>query len=350
MIIRRAGQRAAIVIAVSMAFGGSTASAQDVLSRAKDFYASASYEEALATLETLPDKTAASAPTEIAAFQMLCLVALGRTDQAKLKIEAIVRSDPQYHVSEAQASPRVRTLFETVRRPLLPGIVRELYAKGRSAFDRKDMPAALKEFDRVIALVDELGGQDQGLTDLRTLASGFRDFAKITLAAAAAAPPAASGTPGTSAPGAPPAPNPSSPVSPSSPPAPVSGAPVTRPTNDTTRAPAAPNAASSALRATEPPVYSIDDTDVKRPVAISQVFPQWHPETLIEQKIGFTGYLDLLIGEDGRVLSVALMKSIHPRYDAQLLDAASKWTFRPATRNGHPVRYRYTISVRLGVH
>lgn len=331
MIGRHATQRAAIAVGLSVLLCGSTVRAQDELSRAKDFYASAAYEEALAVLESLHDKGSATESTEISAYQMLCLVALGRSDEAKLAIEAIVRSDPMYHVSEAQASPRVRALFETVRKPLLPAIVRDSYAKGRQAFDRKEMAAALKEFDRMIALVDEIGGEQEGLKDLRTLASGFRDLSKMALAA--------TGT-GASAPG---------PVNVTPPTSPASGTPAPMPAGSVTSAPSAGKPAGSGTRGAPSgsDVAGPDDPDVKRPVAISQVYPPWHPQTAIEQKLEFNGYLDLLIGEDGTVLSVGLLKSVHPRYDALLLDAARKWTFRPATRNGRPVKYRYTVGVHL---
>ncbi len=35
-------------------------------------------------------------------------------------------------------------------------------------------------------------------------------------------------------------------------------------------------------------------------------------------------------------------------YDAALLKQAMNWSFKPATKNGVPVRYRYAVSIRLG--
>ena len=64
-----------------------TVLAQDQLSKAKGFYASADYEEALTLLETLKGNAAS---TEAAAYQVFCLVALGRRDEARVAIEAIV--------------------------------------------------------------------------------------------------------------------------------------------------------------------------------------------------------------------------------------------------------------------
>jgi TonB family protein len=89
---------------------------------------------------------------------------------------------------------------------------------------------------------------------------------------------------------------------------------------------------------------------VKPPVPISQVFPPWRPETLIESKQDFQGALDLLIDEKGHVTSAAIVKSVQPRYDAQLLEAARQWTYRPATKDGQPVPYWNTVAVNLVHH
>ena len=43
-----------------------------------------------------------------------------------------------------------------------------------------------------------------------------------------------------------------------------------------------------------------------------------------------------------------VVRSIHPRYDPEILRAAREWTFRPALLNGAPVKYRYAFDVRLG--
>jgi TonB family protein len=295
--------------------------AQDALTRAKDFYASAAYEEALAALESVHD-SAAETPAEASAYEVLCLVALGRSEQARQVIETIVRRDPQYHFSETQASPRVRTLFETVRRPMLPALARESYSSGKIAFERQDLTAAVERFDRVIALIDEIGnGQDAGLADLRLLASGFRDLTKKALSETVAAP----STTGDKGAGA--------------------AAPVAL-----SAAPAAPGPATPAGRVTETSqgIAGPDDPTTKRPVPISQAYPPWQPATLIEQRTEYNGYLELMIDETGRVTSVTLLKSVHPRYDAALVEAAKHWTFRPATKDGRPVKYRYMVGVKLG--
>src|SRR5262245_2477412 len=292
-----ARHRVVVSLAAVLLLAAAPVNAQDnTLARAKDFYASASYDEALQVLISLRGKTSGtSESTEVAAYQVFCLVALGRNTEAKTTIEEMVRVDPLYHPPEASTSPRVRTLYDDVRRPLLPEIVRSSYARAKEAFDRKEMPIAAEGFDRVLKLLDELKPTDPGMADLRTLATGFRDFSK-----AAAAPPP------------PPAPTPT--PAPASQPAPAP--PPTATEVQTTPATITRNQAQDAQK-----TYGVTDLDVKKPVAINQVLPAWRPENPVEERQSYSGAIELLISEDGKVISVTLVKSVHPRYDAVLLAA-----------------------------
>jgi len=274
--------------------------AQDALAKAKGFYESADYEEALQLLETLKGRPSNS---EAAAYRVFCLVALGRRDEAKAAVESLVRVDPLYRPSTGQVSPRLRTFFEDIRKPLLPDLARQSYASAKAAFDAKSWATAVSEFDRVLALLGEIASDDAGVADLRTLSVGFRDLAR------AAVPP-------------PPAPKPEPPPQPTPTPTPAKPA--------------------------EPSIYGAEHTDVKRPTAISKEMPLWMPANATEERGNFIGALELVITEAGKVASVKLIDGVHPRYDQELLKAAVKWTFRPATKNGVPVPYRYTIAVQLG--
>jgi TonB family protein len=269
-------------------------------------------------LVALRSKTSnTSESTEAAAYQVFCLVALGRNAEAKSTIEEMVRFDPLYHPPEAETSPRVRTLYEDVRRPLLPEIVRTSYARAKEAFDRKEMPIAAEGFDKVLKLLDEVKATDPGMADLRTLATGFRDFSKAAAAPPPPPPPAADPTPA-------PAPAPTATVE-------ATPAVITR------------NATQDSQL-----TYGATDVDVKKPVPINQALPAWRPENPVEERQSYSGAIEILVGEDGKVISVTLIKSVHPRYDAVLLQSARKWEFRPATRNGKPVRYYYGLNVHLG--
>ena len=269
-----------------------SALAQDVLSRAKDLYASAAYEEALQLLASVKAQPVSA---EASAYQVFCLVALGRRDEARAAVESIVRMDPLFRPAEDQVSPRIRAFFDEVRTPLLPDVARATYAKGKAAFDQKDWTSALADFDRTLAVLDEVDEADAGAADLKTLAAGFRDLAR-----SASAPP-----------------------------------------------PAPPPPAVAAPPPAEPILYGEGQLGVIRPVLLSKQLPEWRPNA-VEAKMTFSGEVEIVIGEDGHVLAVTVVRSFHPRYDVTLIEAAKAWVFRPATKDGVPVRYRYRLDVRLG--
>jgi TonB family protein len=104
--------------------------AQDSLSAARDLYASAAYEDALAVLSRL--NVAGLRPDDgrtADQYRALCLLALGKTAEASLAIEAVVAGQPLYRPSDGDVSPRVRAAFSDVRRRVLPGLVQQRYAQ-----------------------------------------------------------------------------------------------------------------------------------------------------------------------------------------------------------------------------
>lgn len=322
MTTPRPSTRIAIVVACAVVLAAPAWAQQDALARAKTLYASASYEEALQLLATVTGTPTPAEARDVAAYQFFCLVALGRNDEAKHAIGTIVKVDPLYHPTAAQASPRVLAFFEDVRRPLLPEVAKDSYAQAKDAFEKKDMRAAATEFDRVMALLDEIGPtQGQSGSDMRTLAAGFRELARAAI------------------------------------PPPASPAPVVPPPSavDTARTDAANGAAApapakpSTPSAPEPPaVYGPENLEVVRPVAVTRQIPEFVPANKFEASQAFRGMLELIIDEKGKVISAAIIKSIRPAYDPVLLKAAQSWTFRPATRHGVPVKYIYRMEVQVG--
>jgi TonB family protein len=85
---------------------------------------------------------------------------------------------------------------------------------------------------------------------------------------------------------------------------------------------------------------------VIRPVPVSRQLPGWFPNN-VERQLTFAGVIELVVSEEGKVLSATIEKSVNTRYDALLLDAAKSWTFKPATRDGAPVKFRYQMAVNL---
>jgi TonB family protein len=274
---------------------------KDPLGAARDLYASARYDEALAVLNDLRPAESGNSTSDrrsIEQYRSLCLLALGRGAEAESAIAAVVTADPGYQPSESDASPRVRAAFSDVRKRLLPEIVTTRYSIAKSAFDRKDYQSAEQVFRQVIALLDDpdMGGR---LADLRTLAAGFLD-----LSVAAAAPP------------------PEPPKKEPAPPPP----------------PAVPQVDPNRI-------YTADDADVTAPVALRQDVPRIPPA--LAQQARPRGVLDITIDEHGRVIGITVRVSVHPMYDTLLTTAARDWRYQPATLAGKPVKFRKLIQVNL---
>ena len=58
-----------------------------------------------------------------------------------------------------------------------------------------------------------------------------------------------------------------------------------------------------------------------------------------------TAKLSLLIGADGRVKEVDIMRPLAGGNTAQLLRSVQQWRFKPATENGEPVAAPYTVEI-----
>jgi hypothetical protein len=290
------------------------------INAARELYASARYDEALAVLNSLrPSENAQAADRKaIEQYRSLCLLALGRGSEAESAIAAVVTTDPFFVPSESDASPRVRSAFTDVRRRLLPEIAATMYATGKALYDRKDYAAAEKKFRELLTLLDDpLMTLRTG--DMKTLAKGFLD-----LAIAAAAPP--------------PEPKPEPP--------PVAPPPATPPGSATGK-PAAPSTTrpQAPVKPVEQKIYGGEDPGIVAPVAIRQTFP--NVPSAIAGMTKDRGFLEVIIDEQGRVISVTLRGPIHPMYDTLLINAAREWKYRPATQDGTPVRFRKLIQVTL---
>ena len=274
---------------------------ENPLTAARDLYASARYDEALAVLSGLPSDVVATDRKSIEQYRSLCLLALGRSSEAEGAIAAVITADPLFVPGEADASPRVRAAFSEVRQRLLPQIASTRYVAAKAAFDRKDYSLAESQFRSVQALLDDpqMGGR---LPDLRTLTNGF-----IDLATAAAAPP--------------PEPKKAEAAAPAP-------------------APATPPAAAK-----EPRIWNAEDAGVTPPVALRQDVPR--VPTTISAQARERAILEILIDEQGRVTNLSMRMTIHPMYDPQLLAAARDWRYRPATVDGVPVRFRKLIQITV---
>ena len=279
-----------VLLVTLMAAGPAQVGAADTLDVVRQLYASADYESALQALDRLAATDGATG-AETERFRALCLMALGRAADAEAVFERIIRADPSYQPGE-QEPPRVRAAVASVRARILPEVARALYAEAKTAYDRKDFAAAVPAFERTMSMLDGVESNDRTLGDLRTLTAGFLDLSRAALVP----------------PPPPPAPAPElSPAANAGPPEPA--APTARAVEFTTG-----------------------------PEVVQQVLPPWNPAWFGAQfQSEFRGAVEVVIDESGAVISARIVEAIHPAYDLQLLESATRWRYVPAQRNGKPV-------------
>ena len=87
-------------------------------------------------------------------------------------------------------------------------------------------------------------------------------------------------------------------------------------------------------------VYSAESVGVSPPVGVNLQLPRQLPPEFDRNQLG---KMELLIALDGNVESAKLVKAPRNVHDSMLLSAAKAWQFRPAMKDGNPVRYRKTV-------
>ena len=284
-------------LVVAMTAGALLSAQDDPLKTARDLYASAAYEEALAELTHAAGSAPAAAETarDVDAYRAFCLVALGRTAEARTVAESLVRKDPMFAIDGYRdASPRIVTLFETARARVLPQLIREEYRTAR-ALSADKAPEAGARLAYVRQLLDEArasGIKDETLDDLRLLVDGFLELSRDA--------------------------------------APVASAP------------------QSVDPPPAPDVSVNEAADVVAPIAVAQPMPRVPPALFdVMKALRRPGMIDVVINERGTVDDVIVRKSLNAAYDTLLVAAARQWRYQPATKDGQPVRYVKTVAVNV---
>ena len=181
----------------------------------------------------------------------------------------MIAVQPSYQPTEGDVSPRVRAAFSEVRRRMLPTIVQQWYASAKGSYDQKEYSAAVGGFTQVLNVLadpDVASAADQPpLSDLRTLATGFRDLSLL-----AAAPP-------------PPLPPP----------------------------PTAPEPPPPVASARPPRIYEPGDPNVVPPAVLRQSLPPL-PQPFPKNLASLEGSLEIVIDETGAVESVLMKASFSP--------------------------------------
>jgi len=261
------------------------------LAAARSLYATAAYEDALDRLNRI--KSTDALRDQVDTYKALCLLALGRTRDSERTIEQILSRNPQYTPNESEVSPRLMTVFKSVRSRLVPAAARSMYAAARANFDDKKYEMAAEQLRELITLLNA-DDSDPMMADLRLLAEDF-----LRLAETGGAPPIDTRTPLLSI---------------------------------------------SRVAVTRGPIFSVLDRNVVAPVEVSRPLPIWEAPRGTQQGL-YQGLVEVIIDEAGRVESATIRRSISAPFDAELLASTEKWRFQPATRNGQPVKYRRSYEV-----
>lgn len=283
--------------------------AEDSLATARQLYADAAYDEALAMLDRLRG-TPGAAASEVEQERALCLLALNRTAEAEDAMAAVVQANPMYVPDESAVSPRVRATFQDVRARLIPDLARATFARARSSYDAGDHARALADLEVVLALTNDPAAAPSAkdeIDGLRLLAEGFR-----TLSEAA-----------------------------------VKAAQDTQDTKETQemQAAAEPSPAPPEEAAAIGRVFDASVPGVVPPVIVKQDVPQWR--SLMGSPPSTPGLIAVTIDEEGAVERLDIIRSLHPSFDVLLRAAVEKWSYVPATYDGTRVKFRKSIRLAL---
>jgi len=319
----------ALALIVALVMMPSVVTAQDdPLRTARDLYASAAYEEALAELarvESSPETPATMRDKD--AYRVFCLVALGRAVEAQERAESLVRSNPLLSVDQfPDASPRIATIFTAVQRRVLPPLVKEAYrtARARALENASDAHSRLLDVRKLLAMAERVGAFDETLADIRMLVDGFLELASAgepqnrpsattaaTMPSDAASPPAATAS------------------------------------SNATSQPAAtvpPNAASPPAAV----VPAAADKGITAPIAVYQPQPNVPPVLLdLVRRLNRPAAINVVINERGAVDDVVVTQSVTAAYDALIVAAARTWRYKPAMKGGVPIRFVSPVVINV---
>ena len=276
--------------------------AQDSLEAARQLYASAEYTSALSMLNAL---SSVDSPREerraIALYRTLCLLAVGRGQEADRAIESMVSADPLYRPNAEEIPPRMLKAIAETRKRMLPAILQEKYKDSKAAFDKQDFSHAAFGFKEMLdGLADpdiSMAASQSPLADLKTLAIGFYELSSKAMV-----------------------------------PRPVAVAPAE---------PLLPPGPPATIQA--PKVYTADDRNVIPPQAIRQQIPAFPGKVTLAK----TGVLELVIDQTGNVESAMMRVPVNAQYDRMATNAAKNWQYQPAMVDGAPVKFVKRIQVSL---
>jgi TonB family protein len=215
-------------------------------------------------------------------YRALCFIALDQPRDAVLAFEALLDRDPFYVIAPEHLSPRVEQLFDETRRRVLPVAAQTRFERAKAAFDHDAWADAADGFRVVSRIVDTTREAGAFTRSLHDLQMLADGYAQWAAARG--------------------------------------------------------GFASTAFLGGD------DGSRITAPVLLEQTIPRW-PTWLGRPPRG-QATIDLLVDDTGRVIEAQIRQSLHPVYDALLLDATQRWRYAPATRNGRPTAFAGTLRVQ----
>jgi hypothetical protein len=101
--------------------------------------------------------------------------------------------------------------------------------------------------------------------------------------------------------------------------------------------------ASAARVSVEERIYTIADPDITPPAPLGRQLPATRPPGTSSP----TGRLEILVGRAGRVETVKLYTPSNGYHDRMIVSAAKAWHYKPALKNGKPVRFNLVMLINL---
>jgi len=285
----------------------------DPLADVERLYASAAFEDALAALGGISGPVDVDRVDE---YRALCFLGLNRTRDAEQAIERLVMRRRSSTYDIASHPPKFVALYLAVKKRTLPDAAIALYGAAQASFEKGQFVAASAQFKDLLGMLSDSEAAAGRLGDLKVLASGFSKLSEQRLGevkAPAPLPPPPSPLPGTT----------------------LAGMYL------------APNSSKVTPRGSRV-VYDSEDLGVIPPVIIDQRMPAWIPPNPVFAYSMFRGTLEVIVDEGGAVESRTMSQPAFPSYDRELMNAAQRWKYAPATKDGRPVKYRKVITITLG--
>jgi len=85
---------------------------------------------------------------------------------------------------------------------------------------------------------------------------------------------------------------------------------------------------------------------ITAPVAIYRPDPEFS-EQARKARYGGTVWLSIVIDTDGRARDIHVVRSLGMGLDEKAIEAVTRWKFKPALKNGHPIAVRATVQMNF---